>query len=120
VVGRPREELFHPQFLKEVYTKEMGKRNRESMTGNEPRAYGSLAESSFSASSVTNHPMKEPSRNIDRKKVFPGVLFLCVAVLLMLMGKENASPLWQVVWVSLLGLGLFLYLWGRFYSKGGD
>jgi hypothetical protein len=64
--------------------------------------------------------MKEPSRNIDRKKVFVGVLFLCLAVILMLIGKENASLLWEVFWVSLLGLGLSFYLWGRFYSKDGD
>lgn len=64
--------------------------------------------------------MKEPSRNIDRKKVFPGVLLLCLGVLLMLMGRENASPIWQVTWLILLGLGLFLYLWGRFFSRGED
>jgi hypothetical protein len=64
--------------------------------------------------------MKDPPPNIHRKKVFSGVLFMCVAVLLMLMGRENASPLWQVIWVSLLGLGFFLYLWGRFFSRGGD
>jgi hypothetical protein len=64
--------------------------------------------------------MKEPSRNVDRKKVFYGVLFICVAVLLMLMGEKHASPTWQGVWVSLLALGLFLYLWGRFFSRGED
>jgi hypothetical protein len=64
--------------------------------------------------------MKEPSRNIDRKKVFPGVVFLCAAVLLMLMRRENSSLVWGTIWVGLLGLGLFLYLWGRFFSRGED
>ena len=69
---------------------------------------------------MVNDQMKEPSPNIDRKKVFSGVFFLCVAVFLMLMGREDASPLWQVIWVSLLGLGLLLYLWGRYFSRAGD
>jgi hypothetical protein len=64
--------------------------------------------------------MREPSRNIDRKKVFSGVLFICVAVLLMLMGEKHASPTLQGIWMSLLGMGVFLYLWGRFFSRGED
>lgn len=64
--------------------------------------------------------MKEPSRNIDRGKIFSGVFFICLAVLLMLLGEKHASPILQGVWVSLLGLGLFLYLWGRFFSRGED
>lgn len=64
--------------------------------------------------------MKEQPRNIDRKKVFSGVLLLCGAVLLMLLTRESASAVWQVIWVSFLGLGLFLYLWGRFFSRGAE
>ncbi len=64
--------------------------------------------------------MREPSRNIDRKKVFSGVLSICVAVLLMLMGEKHVSPTLQGIWMSLLGLGVFLYLWGRFFSRGQD
>ena len=64
--------------------------------------------------------MKKPSRNIDRKKVFSGVLFICLAVLLMLLGEKHASPTLQGFWVFLLGLGVFLYLWGRFFSRGED
>jgi len=69
---------------------------------------------------MVNDQMKEPSPNIDRKKVFSGVFFLCVAVFLMLLGTENASLLWQVIWVCLLGLGLFLYLWGKYFSRAVD
>ena len=64
--------------------------------------------------------MEEPQRNIDRKKIFSGVFFICLAVLLMLLGEKHASPILQGIWVSLLGLGLFLYLWGRFFSRDGD
>ncbi len=64
--------------------------------------------------------MQEPPRKIERKKVFPGVLLVCVAVLLMLVSRENPSPVWKVLWVVLLGIGLFLYLQGRFFSRGGD
>ena len=64
--------------------------------------------------------MEKPKRNIDRKKIFSGVFFICLAVLLMFLGEKNASPTLQGIWVSLLGLGVFLYLWGRFFSRGGD
>ena len=71
--------------------------------------------------SVAKDQMEEPSRKkIDRKKVFSGVFFICLAVLLMLLGEKHALPTLQGIWVSLLGLGLFLYLWGRFFSRGGD
>jgi hypothetical protein len=62
--------------------------------------------------------MKDTSRNIDRKKVYTGVVFLCAAVLLMLIGQENPSPIFKILWVILLGAGLLLYLWGRFFSRG--
>jgi hypothetical protein len=62
--------------------------------------------------------MKDTSRNIDRKKVYTGVVFLCAAVLLMLIGQENPSPIFNILWVILLGVGLLLYLWGRFFSRG--
>ena len=61
--------------------------------------------------------MEEPSRNIDRKKVYLGVIIICVAVLLMVMGQESNSLLFQVLWIILLGIGLFCYLWGRFFSR---
>ena len=64
--------------------------------------------------------MKEPPRKFDRKKIFSGVFFICLAVLLMLLGEKHASPTLRGIWVSLLGLGIFLYLWGRFFSRGGD
>jgi hypothetical protein len=62
--------------------------------------------------------MKDTSRNIDRKKVYTGVVFLCAAVLLMLIGQENPLPIFKILWVILLGVGLLLYLWGRFFSRG--
>ena len=62
--------------------------------------------------------MEQPSRNIDRRKVYTGVAMICVAVLLMLIGQESASLVFQVVWIILLGIGLLFYLWGRFFSRG--
>jgi hypothetical protein len=62
--------------------------------------------------------MEQPSRNIDRRKVYPGVAMICAAVLLMLIGQESASLVFQVVWIILLGIGLLFYLWGRFFSRG--
>ena len=62
--------------------------------------------------------MVEPNRHIDRKKVYTGVAILCVAVLLMLMGQENRSLIFQIFWILLLGIGLLFYLWGRFFSRG--
>jgi len=61
--------------------------------------------------------MKEISRNMDRKKVYIGVGLLCVAVLMMLIGQKISSSFWQVSWVILLGAGLLLYFWGRFFSR---
>jgi hypothetical protein len=62
--------------------------------------------------------MVESNRHIDRKKVYAGVAILCAAVLLMLLGEESKSPVLQVLWVLLLGMGLLFYLWGRFFSRG--
>ena len=62
--------------------------------------------------------MVEGNRHIDRKKVYTGVAFLCVAVLLMLAGQERTSPTFQLFWILLLGIGLLFYLWGRFFSRG--
>ena len=61
--------------------------------------------------------MAEPYRKIDRQKVIAGVILLCAGVLLMLMGQEWTSPLFKTVWVGLFGLGVFFYLWGRFFSR---
>ena len=55
--------------------------------------------------------------NVDRKKVYTGIVLLCAAVLLMLIGQKNSSPFFQIFWVILLGAGLLLYLWGRFFSR---
>jgi energy-converting hydrogenase Eha subunit E len=62
--------------------------------------------------------MKDTSRNIDRQKVYIGVLLLCVGAVLMLVGQEVASPAFKMVWVALFGVGVFFYLWGRFFSRG--
>ncbi len=61
--------------------------------------------------------MDQPSHKIDRKRIYMGVLMICVAVLLMLIGQENPSRAFQVVWIVLLGIGLLFYLWGRFFSR---
>ena len=61
--------------------------------------------------------MREPSRKINRQRVFTGVILLCVGMLMMLMGQESASPVFKTIWVGLLGLGIFFYLWGRFFSR---
>ncbi len=60
----------------------------------------------------------EPSRKIDRRKVFIGVGLICAAVLLMLFGDENTSRVYHVVWIVLLGAGLIFYLMGRFFPRG--
>jgi len=61
--------------------------------------------------------MREPSRKINRQRVFTGVILLCVGMLMMLIGQESASPVFKTIWVGLLGLGIFFYLWGRFFSR---
>ena len=61
--------------------------------------------------------MPEPSRRIDRPKIFAGVILICVAALLMLAGGESPSPLVKTLRTGLLGLGIFLYLRGRFFSR---
>lgn len=62
--------------------------------------------------------MADSARKIDRSKILTGVALLCAAVLLMLMEKEEGVPVLKGIWMSLLGAGLFLYLWGRFFSRG--
>jgi hypothetical protein len=61
--------------------------------------------------------MPELSRKINRQKVFTGVILLCTGAVLMLMGQEISSPLFKTVWMALLGVGIFFYLWGRFFSR---
>lgn len=58
--------------------------------------------------------------NISRKKVFSGVAFLCAAVLLMLIKSEDISLAGRLIWLPLFSLGIFFYLWGRFFSKGDE
>ncbi len=54
---------------------------------------------------------------MNRKKVYAGVVLLCVAVLLMIFGESDCSPVLQVGGIVLFGAGLLLYLWGRFFSR---
>jgi energy-converting hydrogenase Eha subunit E len=61
--------------------------------------------------------MTNPSRKINRQKVFTGVILICAGVLIMLMGQESGSPLVKTLWMGLLGVGVFFYLWGRFFSR---
>ena len=61
--------------------------------------------------------MRDILRTMDRKKVYTGIGLLCVAVLMMVIGQKSSSLFLQVAWVILLGAGLLLYLWGRFFSR---
>jgi hypothetical protein len=61
--------------------------------------------------------MQELSRRIDRQKVFTGVILLCTGAILMLLGQEISSPLFKTAWMTLLAVGIFFYLWGRFFSR---
>jgi len=61
--------------------------------------------------------MPEGSRKINKQKVFTGVILICAGVLMMFLGEESASPVIKMVWVGLFGLGIFFYLWGRFFSR---
>jgi hypothetical protein len=61
--------------------------------------------------------MQELSRKIDRQKVFTGVILLCTGAILMLLGQEISSPLFKTIWMTLLAVGIFFYLWGRFFSR---
>jgi hypothetical protein len=61
--------------------------------------------------------MQELSRRIDRQKVFTGVILLCTGAILMLLGQGISSPLFKTIWMALLAVGIFFYLWGRFFSR---
>ncbi len=61
--------------------------------------------------------MPEASRKINKPKVLTGVILICAGVLIMLMGEESASPFLKTLWVGLLGVGIFFYIWGRFFSR---
>jgi len=61
--------------------------------------------------------MQELTRKINRQKVFTGVILLCTGAIIMLLGQRISSPLFKTVWMALLALGIFFYLWGRFFSR---
>ena len=61
--------------------------------------------------------MHELSHKIDRQKLFTGVILLCIGALLMILGQEISSPFYKTAWMGLLGVGIFFYLWGRFFSQ---
>jgi hypothetical protein len=61
--------------------------------------------------------MPELSRTIDRQKVFTGVILLCTGAILMFLGQEISSPFFKTAWMGLLAVGIFFYLWGRFFSR---
>ena len=54
---------------------------------------------------------------MNRRKVYAGVVLLCVAVLVMVIGQNDCSPVFQVGGIVLFGAGLLFYLWGRFFSR---
>lgn len=61
--------------------------------------------------------MQERYRKIDRQKLFVGVILICAGALLMILGQGISSPLFKTVWMALLAVGIFFYLWGRFFSR---
>ncbi len=61
--------------------------------------------------------MREFSRKIDRQKLFAGVILICTGALLMILGQQISSLLFKAVWMALLAVGVFFYLWGRFFSR---
>jgi len=61
--------------------------------------------------------MQKFSRKINRQKVFTGVILLCAGAVLMLLGQEISSPFFKTAWMILLAVGIFFYLWGRFFSR---
>jgi hypothetical protein len=64
--------------------------------------------------------MYELSHKIDRQKLFTGVILLCIGGLLMILGRGISSPFYKTAWMGLLGVGLFFYLWGRFFSRARE
>ncbi len=85
------------------------------------RAKGNLIpfqHSGLQRRSISNSEtmMEKSSRKIDRKKIYAGVFFLCLAVLMMLVFQESSSLLARGAWILPLGIGLLLYIWGRFFS----
>ncbi len=63
--------------------------------------------------------MRDLSR-IHRGRIYTGVALLCAGVLLMLAVKEDAAPLAKAIWMTLVALGAFFYIWGRYFSRGGE
>ena len=61
--------------------------------------------------------MQELSRKIDRQKLFAGVILICTGAILMILGQQISSPFFKAVWMALLAVGVFFYLWGRFFSR---
>jgi hypothetical protein len=61
--------------------------------------------------------MSKNRANINRPRVFSGVIILCGSVLLMIIKNKDISLTWQLIWLLFFGLGIYLYIWGRFFSK---
>ncbi len=61
--------------------------------------------------------MSKNRANINRQRVFSGVIILCGSVLLMIVKNKDISLTWQLIWLLFFGLGIYLYIWGRFFSK---
>jgi hypothetical protein len=62
--------------------------------------------------------MDPTSRRIDLPKVYTGVFLICLAAIIMVAKSEDPSPLWQAIRFIFMGVGIFLYLWGRLFSRG--
>jgi hypothetical protein len=61
--------------------------------------------------------MKKLPPHLDRNKIYAGVFFLCIGVIFMITGGEEASTVRNMVWIPFFGLGLMLFLWGRFFGR---
>jgi hypothetical protein len=53
----------------------------------------------------------------NRQKIYFGISFLCLAAILMLTEKDQAYPFLRGIWGLLAAVGVFFYLWGRFFSR---
>jgi hypothetical protein len=64
--------------------------------------------------------MNFSAKSIDKKKAITGVVLVCLSVFMMLFEGENTPFFMKAIRVVVLSAGLGFYVWGRFFSRGGD